>query len=256
MRSCIKSYFRAMKIALIGYGKMGHEVETAALARGHSVVAAFDVDNPLSEEALRSSGAEVAIDFTQPDSVVANALISTEAGVPLVIGTTGWDEQLPHVRAMVEAANTACVYASNFSIGVNLFLKIVAEAARLLNSADYDAYISEAHHNQKKDFPSGTALRIADAVLSGLKSKTRIESVLVQGEPPAKDTLLISSIRAGSITGTHTVGFQSAVDEIELTHRAKSRAGFALGAVRAAEWVRGKHGAFRFEEHIAEILGI
>jgi len=245
-----------MKIGLIGYGKMGHEVETSAIARGHSIVAAFDVDKPLSADALRASGAEVAIDFTQPDVVVANARIAATAGVPLVIGTTGWDDHLPTVRAIVEAQKIACVYASNFSIGVNLFLKIVAEASRLLHTADYDAYVLEAHHNQKKDFPSGTALRIADAVLSGLKSKTRVESVLTQGVPPTKETLLISSIRAGSITGTHTVGFESTVDQIELIHRAKSRAGFALGAVRAAEWVRDKHGAFRFEEHIAEILGI
>lgn len=245
-----------MKIALIGYGKMGHEVEAAAHLRSHSIVATFDVDAPLSAEALRTCGAEVAIDFTQPDSVLSNVRIAADAGVPLVIGTTGWEAHIGEVRLTVENARIACVFASNFSIGVNLFLKIVADASQLLSTSGYDVYLSESHHRAKKDYPSGTALRIAEAILGGSAEKTHIQPELVRGEAITKDALQISSIRAGSITGTHTVGFDSDVDQIELTHRAKSRAGFALGAVRAAEWAVGRHGMFRFEEHISEILGI
>ena len=137
---------------------------------------------------------------------------------------------------------------------MNLFLQIVRNASLLVNVAGYDAYISEAHHRAKKDFPSGTALRIADAVLSGLKSKTKIDFALQQGEPISQDTLLISSIRAGAITGTHTVGFESDDDSIELIHREKSRRGFARGAVQAAEWIVGRKGFYRFEENIGEIL--
>lgn len=245
-----------MKIALIGYGKMGHEVESAAILRSHEIVAKFDVDSPLSVESMQQSGAVVAIDFTQPDTVLGNMRIAAQAGVPIVIGTTGWEKQMDAVASATKESGIACVFASNFSIGVNLFLRIVAEASRLLEKADYDVYINEAHHNAKKDFPSGTALRLADAVLSGMKSKTHFSSELEQGTAPQRDTLYISSIRAGAITGTHTVGYDSAVDQIELTHRAKSRAGFALGAVRAAEWIVGRQGMYRFEEHINEILGI
>jgi 4-hydroxy-tetrahydrodipicolinate reductase len=245
-----------MRIVLTGYGKMGHEVETAAKMRGHELVGVYDIDKPLSPEALKSDKPDAIIDFTQPDSVVTNVRVASKAKIPIVIGTTGWDKELPKVKTMISEANTACVYASNFSIGVNLFLKIVADASRLLSNADYDVYITEAHHNTKKDFPSGTALRISESVLSGFKSKTKMAAELKQGESPAKDTLYISSIRAGSITGTHTVGYVSDVDDIELVHRAKSRRGFALGAVRAAEWIVGKQGTYRFEEHISEILGV
>jgi 4-hydroxy-tetrahydrodipicolinate reductase len=244
-----------MKLALAGYGKMGHEVEAAAKSRGHEIVAIFDIDKMLSPEALKSYAPDAVIDFTQPDTVVTNVRVCTKAHVPMVIGTTGWDNDVPKVRKMIEDAGLGCVIGSNFSIGVNLFLKIVADASRLLSVADYDVYITEAHHRTKKDFPSGTALRISEAVLSGFKSKTKIVSQLKQGEAPSPESILISSIRSGSITGTHTVGFDSEEDAIELTHRAKSRRGFALGAVHAAEWIARRKGFYRFEEHLTEILG-
>ena len=243
-----------MNIALIGYGRMGHEVETAARSRSHTIVATFDIDSRLTATALQGCGADVAIDFTLPDSVLSSVQITADAGIPIVIGTTGWESEQSSVEEIILATRTACVYASNFSIGVNLFLQIVSEASKQLNCAGYDVYISEAHHNRKKDFPSGTALRIADAVIAQFESKTHVQSVLTQGQAPAPNELLISSIRAGAIMGTHTVGFDNEVDQIELTHRAKSRSGFALGAVRAAEWIVGKHGIFRFEDHISEIL--
>ncbi len=243
-----------MNIALLGYGKMGREIEAAALAAGHHIVATFDIDRPATPDALRNSGANVAIDFSQPNAVEGNVELCAKAGVPIVIGTTGWDNALEKVRRMVDDAGTGCVIGSNFSVGVNLFLQIVREASRMISDAGYDAYIVEAHHRGKKDFPSGTALRISEAVLSGMKSKTKIATELPRGEAISPDTLLISSIRAGAITGMHTVGFDSEEDSIELTHQAKNRRGFALGAVHAAEWIVGRSGLYRFEENIKQIL--
>jgi len=244
-----------MKLALAGYGKMGHEVEAVAKSRGHEIVGVFDIEKLLSPEALKAQSPDAVIDFTQPDTVVTNVRVCSKAKIPMVIGTTGWDADVPKVRKMIEEAGIGCVIGSNYSIGVNLFLKIVAHASRLLSVADYDVYITEAHHRTKKDFPSGTALRISEAVLSGFTSKTKIVSQIKQGEAPSPDSILISSIRSGAITGTHEVGFDSEEDAIELIHRAKSRRGFALGAVHAAEWIAGKKGLYRFEEHITEILG-
>ena len=243
-----------MNIALLGYGKMGREVEAAALAAGHRIVATFDIDRPATVDALRNSGASVAIDFSQPNAVEANVKLCVEAGLPIVIGTTGWDSALEKIRRIIDDAGIGCVIGSNFSVGVNLFLQIVREASKMVSDAGYDAYIVEAHHRGKKDFPSGTALRISEAVLSGLKSKTKVASELPRGEAISPDTLLISSIRAGAITGMHTVGFDSDEDSIELTHQAKNRRGFASGAVRAAEWIVDKKGLYRFEENIKDIL--
>jgi 4-hydroxy-tetrahydrodipicolinate reductase len=243
-----------MEIALLGYGKMGHEIELAAAQAGHSVVATFDADRRATLDSLRDSGATVAIDFSQPNAVETNVRLCGKAGIPVVIGTTGWDDALPKVRKMVDEAHIGCIIGSNFSVGVNLFLEIVRQASRLVSAAGYDAYITEAHHRTKKDFPSGTALRLSEAVLSGLKSKSKVSSELRRGEGVPSDTLMISSIRAGAITGTHTVGFESDEDSIELTHQAKSRRGFATGAVRAAEWIEHRKGFYRFEDNISKIL--
>ncbi|MFI5265082.1 MAG: 4-hydroxy-tetrahydrodipicolinate reductase, partial [Candidatus Kapaibacterium sp.] len=144
-----------MKLALAGYGKMGHEIEAVAKSRGHEIVGVYDIDMPLSLDDLKAKAPDAIIDFTQPDTVVANVKIYSGAKIPLVIGTTGWDADVPKVKKMIEDAGIGCVIGSNYSIGVNLFLKIVASASKLLNAADYDVYITEAHHRMKKDFPSG-----------------------------------------------------------------------------------------------------
>ena len=251
----IFAYKMKLKIALFGYGKMGHEIETAALQAGHTIVATFDVEKRPSLGVLSASGADVAIDFSQPNAVEENVRLCAAAGVPIVIGTTGWDSAQDMVRETVDGAHIGCVIGSNFSVGVNFFLEIVRIAARIINAGEYDAYILEAHHRGKKDFPSGTALRLSEAVLSALKSKTKAISELPHGEAIPANELLISSIRAGSITGTHTVGFESEEDSIELTHQAKNRRGFASGAVHAAEWIVNRKGFYRFEEHIGDILG-
>ncbi len=243
-----------MKIALIGFGKMGKDVELAANEAGHSIVAKFHGAEKITLESLLESGAELAIDFTQPSAVVSNVTICGLAGIPIVIGTTGWESDLEAVQRIAREAGIGVILGSNFSIGVNLFLQIVRNASALVSAAGYDSYIIEEHHRTKKDFPSGTALRLGEAVLSGLKDKTRIASHLELGELLPRDTLLISSVRAGTITGTHTVGFDQAEDTIELTHRAKNRHGFAAGSVRAAEWIIGKTGFYRFEDHVLEII--
>jgi 4-hydroxy-tetrahydrodipicolinate reductase len=244
----------SVKIALLGYGKMGHEIEAVALAVGHDVVAKFDVDNPVTDESLRSSKADVAIDFSQPDAVEKNVKLVLGARLPLVIGTTGWEKSRESIRSEVERSGTGCIFASNFSIGVNLFLQVARYAAELYDRAGYDAFITEAHHRAKKDFPSGTALRLAEEVLAAMKSKSKIISELEQGNAIASDALHVSSIRSGAIPGTHTLSFESAEDSIEITHRARSRRGFAVGAVKAAEWIASKKGFYRFEEHVSEIL--
>lgn len=243
-----------MKIALLGYGKMGREVEAAAMGAGHTIAATFEVGRHATLDGLREAGADVAIDFSQASAVETNVRLCAKAGLPIVIGTTGWESAQPKVRRMIDEAGIGCVVGSNFSVGVNLFLQIVRTASRLVSAAGYDGYIVESHHRTKKDFPSGTALRLSEAMLAGLKSKTKVASELKQGEGVSPETILISSVRAGSITGTHTVGFDSESDSIELTHRAKSRRGFAVGAIDAAEWIVGRKGFYRFEEHISEIL--
>lgn len=233
---------------------MGKEVEAAAASLGHEITGVFHADRRLSPETLKEAQADVAIDFTEPHAVLPNVRVCCKAQTPIVIGTTGWEQELPKVRGLISEAEIGCVIGSNYSVGVNLFLEIVRQASRAMSAAGYDAYVLEAHHRAKKDFPSGTALRISEAVLAGLKSKSRISSELEQGTPVPPDTLQISSIRAGAITGTHTVGFESDEDSIELTHRALSRRGFAMGAVRAAEWIRKRKGFYKFEENIHEIL--
>jgi 4-hydroxy-tetrahydrodipicolinate reductase len=243
-----------VRIALLGYGKMGHEIEAVALAAGHEIVARFDVESPATAERLKASNADVVIDFSQPDAVERNAKMVVLSNLPLVIGTTGWEKSRDMVRSEFERTGLGCVYASNFSIGVNLFLQVAKYAAELFDRAGYDAFITEAHHRAKKDFPSGTALRLAEEVLSAMTSKSKIISELEQGLTIANDVLHVSSIRAGAIPGTHTLGFESAEDSIEITHRARSRRGFAVGAVKAAEWIVGRPGFYRFEESVSEIL--
>jgi 4-hydroxy-tetrahydrodipicolinate reductase len=244
-----------IRIGLIGYGKMGHEIERAALERGHVVAAIFDLGDAIDGDILKKSGIQVAIDFTQPSAVLPHVWAAAHASIPIVIGTTGWERELDGIKQVVDESHIGCMYASNFSIGVNLFLALVRNAARLTDKAGYDSYVLEAHHKMKKDYPSGTALRVAEAVLRESSSKTEIISELVQGEPIHPKALLISSIRAGNITGTHTVGFEGEDDSIELVHTAKSRKGFANGAVRAAEWIMHRRGFYRFEEFVEDVLG-
>ena len=213
-----------MKIALIGYGKMGHEIEGIATARGHEVILKIDESNQNQFTAENLGKADVAIEFTVPASAVNNILKCFEANVPVVSGTTGWMDKMDEVRRICKERKQAFFYASNYSIGVNLFFKLNKYLANLMK--EYPHYlpsIKETHHVQKKDAPSGTAITLAEQFIT---------------KPP------IQSFREGNVPGTHTISYTSDCDEIQITHQAFNRKGFAEGAVRAAEWLIGKKGVF------------
>jgi len=246
-----------MNVALLGYGRMGHAVEAAATARGHEVHVKLDVDDNADGagiDAARFAAVDVAVDFTQPSAVLDNVEATMRVGVPLVIGTTGWDDRAGEVRSIVEEHDGALVHAANFSIGANLFLRIIERAAALFDRFDdYDPYVFEHHHRNKIDAPSGTALRLAQAVIDGIDRKTHVQGGNPDGaiEP---DGLHVASLRAGKAFGEHRVGFDGETDVIELVHLARGRDGFAHGAVLAAEWIAGRRGFFSFDQVLDNIL--
>ena len=220
-----------MKIALHGYGKMGRTIEKVAKDAGHDVVAIFDVDrtSPMN-------GAEVVIDFSHASALDHAVELACGNRLPIVIGTTGWNDRVADVRSRIEKAGVACVYASNFSPGANVTFALARRAGELFaRFPQYAAGMEERHHSQKKDAPSGTAIRIADEVKRGSGGKL---------EPS------IVASRVGSEFGLHTIFFDSPDDLIEISHRARGREGFARGAVAAAELIRGKKGFFKFDELI------
>jgi len=236
-----------MKIAIVGYGKMGHMIETAAKSMGHDVVATIDIfakdatnlvpagDGNAVAEAVKNSGAEGVIEFSHPTAVVGNLSALVPLGIPVVCGTTGWEKSEGEIASVCKNTDGVVMRSSNFSIGVNMFYKIVEKAARLMAEySEYDVAVWEAHHNQKADSPSGTALEVARRVMSGNKSKTEMVIDAFHERPKANE-LHVSSTRIGSVPGTHTVFFDSSADSIELTHRARSREGFARGSVVALE---------------------
>jgi 4-hydroxy-tetrahydrodipicolinate reductase len=246
-----------MNIALIGYGKMGKEVEALALSQGVFVVARFDIDNNrngsgLTPEALK--GVDVCIDFSIPSEVLTNLRRVAECKKNLVIGTTGWHDRIEEARQIVDKEGIGLVYAANFSIGVNIFLRLVEESGKhFAQFEDYDVSVQEIHHKNKLDSPSGTALEIGKTLLQ--KSKQKKE--LLAGNPKGKinpEQLQITSTRTGSITGVHTVVFDSLADTIELKHTAKNRSGFASGALLAAKWINGKRGWYSMRDVLQEIL--
>ena len=245
----------ALRIGLIGYGKMGKEIESVANDYQISIGAIIDAhvegkQRHITAESLRD--VDVCIEFTEPSSVLANIEAIASTGRDLVVGTTGWYDKIDAVRQIVEKHNIGCVYASNYSIGMKLFERIVRRAGELFASQSmYDCFLHETHHAKKKDSPSGTALTLANALLSVLPEKKNIVSGEVHGEKPS-DILHIASSRGGAIPGTHTVTFDSMADTIELTHRARSRRGFAEGALVAARWVHGKKGLFTMENMLDE----
>src|SRR5947209_8410284 len=230
-----------MKLALIGHGAMGRLVEARALEEGHEVATVLARrESAFRPEELAEilGGHDAAIDFTVAEAVPRHAEACALARVPLVEGTTGWHAQLEDVRRTIERASGALIYGANFSVGVNLFYRIVARAAKLFRSFDgYAPFIEEAHHARKRDAPSGTALRLRDILAANYDSE-----------------IPVASTRAGHIPGTHRVGFDSQADQILLTHMARSREGFAAGALVAARWIQGKTGVYEFSDVIDEIL--
>jgi 4-hydroxy-tetrahydrodipicolinate reductase len=228
-----------MKFVLLGAGKTGALVAEIATMRGH-VVEIIEVHENHGGSALtrkRLAGIDAVIDFTNPEAVMSNIEATIRAGANMIVGTTGWYAELPHVRNQVERAGTGFVWASNFSIGVNLFFAIVREGAKALQYG-YTARITETHHIHKLDAPSGTAVSLGRVLEQVGGAKVPIES-----------------IREGEVVGIHSVELMSAADKITLTHDAHSRRGFAEGAVRAAEWVKGKRGFYEFQEVFSELKG-
>jgi len=235
-----------MKVAVVGYGKMGHEVEAILRERGHEP-ACIDLGQPFP------AGCVVGIDFTEPAAVLGNVQAALGAGARYVVGTTGWSDRRAEVEGAVARAGSGLVYAATFSLGVNLFYRIVREAAALLAPfPDYDPYVLEKHHRQKKDAPSGTANVLADIVArSGGVRRTAVDRL--EGLLPT-EAFNVSSVRAGGIVGEHVVGFDSGGDEILIEHRARSRRGFALGAVLAAEWIATRTGVHPFEAVLDDLI--
>ncbi len=234
-----------MKIVLIGYGKMGKEIEKIALERGHKVVAKIDVDNQLELDQLSLKDVDVAIEFSNPISAFGNLVKCIEKQIPVVCGTTGWLEKRAEIVDLTKVNNSTFFYASNYSIGVNLFFKLNSFLAHLMkNHSEYDIYTNEIHHLEKKDSPSGTAITIAEGIIEAYPQKNK----WVNNEIPTADEIAIWSQRESVIPGTHTVKYISKVDQIEITHEAFSRQGFALGAVIAAEWVKDKKGILGMED--------
>lgn len=222
-----------MKLAIVGYGKMGRLIEQLAPEYGFSIHAKID----LHDDFAAAAGADAAVEFTAPHAVPENVEKLAALGVPVVIGTTGWLPQMSHVRATIEKNNSAMVWSPNFSIGVNVFSRLVREAARLLaDEPQYGAWAWEIHHHTKKDAPSGTLIKLVDDMKAG-------------GYQRPIDA---SSSRAGAHPGTHEVGFDSAADTITLRHTARSREGFARGALKAASFIAGKKGIFEFSEILFE----
>lgn len=234
-----------MKIVLIGYGKMGKEIEKVALERGHQIVAKIDVDNQSDLDLLTIQDADVAIEFSNPISAFGNLVKCIKKQIPVVCGTTGWLEKKDEIEELTKVNNSTFFYASNYSIGVNLFFKLNKFLAGLMsNHSEYDIYTNEIHHLEKKDSPSGTAITVAEGIIDAYPNKTK----WINNEIPAINEIPIWSQRESIIPGTHTVKYISKVDQIEITHEAFSRQGFALGAVIAAEWVKDKKGVLGMED--------
>ena len=241
-----------MKIALLGYGKMGQIIERFALERGHEIVLKINIDNQDELTAANLRKADVAIDFSTPDAAIDNIYACFDANLPVVVGTTGWYGQLQEVKNDCLQRNNALLYGSNFSIGVNLFFHVNKLLARVMNNFPaYEVQVEEIHHTQKLDSPSGTAMTIAEGIIDNLDRKSEWVNELV-GSPfddvLKKEQLLIESHRIENVPGTHTVVYSSEVDEIEFKHTAHSRSGFALGAVVAAEWLEGRQGFYNITD--------
>ena len=228
-----------MKIALIGYGKMGKTIEQIALQRGHQIVSIIDINNTADFDSEEFRSADVAIEFTTPATALGNYMRCFEANVPVVSGTTGWLSHLDEVKAKCEQEGKTFFYASNFSVGVNIFFALNRYLAKIMNGFPaYDVRMTEVHHIHKLDAPSGTAITLAEGILDNVERKERW--TLETAEQPTD--LPIHAIREGEVPGIHEIIYESEADTISIKHDAKSRAGFALGAVIAAEFTAGKKG--------------
>jgi 4-hydroxy-tetrahydrodipicolinate reductase len=233
-----------MKIALMGFGKMGKEIDAAAREQGEIIARVFEIDNPVKPQDLVD--VDICIEFSTPESVLPNIRAAIQAKRDIVVGTTGWHQHLDEIKNTTK--DSGLLYSSNFSLGMNIFLRLTKRAAELMNRApEYDPYIHESHHRQKVDSPSGTAISLAKILIEGIDRKKEILSKPPEGAIKP-EMLHVSSTRAGVIAGIHTVGFDSEADSIELRHVAKGRRGFALGALAAARWLHGRKGVYTMDD--------
>jgi len=230
-----------MNIALVGYGKMGKAIEQIAIDRGHTISAAIGLDNKDEIYSLNSTTTDVVIEFTQPESAYNNIKTCLEQGIPVVSGTTGWLEHQEEIEALCKEKKGAFFYASNFSIGVNLFFSINKTLAKLMNGFqdEYEVNMEEIHHIHKKDAPSGTAITLAEGITENFEKKKGW-----QLDNTNSDLIHINAVRENEVPGTHIINYVSEIDQIEIKHEAFSRKGFSTGAVVAAEWIKGKEGIF------------
>ena len=229
-----------MKIALLGYGKMGKVIEEIALNRGHSVV--FKTNEASMEKDV--SKADVAIDFSTPETAVDNIKKCFAVNVPVVVGTTGWYERFSEVCRLCELGGHSLFHATNFSVGVNIFFEVNKKLAKLMDTqADYEIEMTEIHHTQKLDSPSGTAITLAEGIVGELDRKSKWSE-----EAQGQDSILIHAKREGEVPGTHIIDYENEIDKIEIKHEAKGRIGFATGAVVAAEWLQDKHGVYTMKD--------
>lgn len=233
-----------MKIALLGYGKMGQAIEKVAEKRGHIVVTKIGRNDSIED----ITKADVVIEFTSPESAVNNLKFLINQGMPVVCGTTGWNTELDDVTALVTAKKGALVHASNFSLGVNIFFELNKKLASMMNGfPDYDVTMTEIHHLEKKDAPSGTAITLANGIMEHTN-----KTAWHLGQDTNSESIAIEALREKDVKGTHVVSYSSLIDTLEIKHAAHSREGFAVGAVIAAEWLAGKNGVFTMKD----VLGL
>jgi len=247
-----------MNVAIVGYGRMGREIESVLLERGHEVKIRID-DNGSGDTRLFSkqtfANVDGIIEFALAPSILKRIALYAELGTPVIIGTTGWDELIEAAKNLYRDARGALLQGSNFSVGAHIFFRLCGRAAALINSVDeYDTALIEYHHGKKADHPSGTALSAANRILTQLERKTHRLTELPLNSPIPKDGLQVASIRVGSDPGTHEMRIDSKADFITISHQSRSRGGFALGAVRALEWLEGRKGWFEIETYIDSLL--
>ena len=234
-----------MKLALIGYGKMGHAIEQVAVKRGHEILLRITSANKHELDEANLRNVDVAIEFTNPVVAKENVILCLKAGVNVVCGTTGWNTDLAEAAAKAKEMGRGFLHASNFSVGVNIFFEVNKLLATLMDGrTEYDITIEETHHTQKKDAPSGTAITLAEQIIYGLSNKDHWSL----NRADNKDAVQIIAHRVENVPGTHKVTYSSAIDDIEIIHTAHNREGFALGAVLAAEYIKGKTGVFSMKD--------
>ncbi len=234
-----------MRISLVGYGKMGKVIEQIALQRGHQISFKIDVTNQSDIEKINKDNTDVVIEFTSPEVAYTNLKTLMSNHLPTVCGTTGWLQHKPEIEQLCQENKAAFFYASNYSIGVNLFFQLNKTLAKLMSTQkQYEVITTEIHHTEKKDAPSGTAITLAEGIIENQGEKAK----WVNNQIPTAEEVAIWSIREGKVPGTHTIKYISDVDEIEIKHAANSRQGFALGAVVAAEWLSDKQGVFGMDD--------